>query len=86
MSRIASLVTLFRRRRQRTRERREAARFSDRELWDVGLTRADIHREFARPFWRGDGTEARSHDNVRPAPIGAMTCSQPMKAAATAAR
>jgi uncharacterized protein YjiS (DUF1127 family) len=82
MIHLASLRTLYRLWRQRTRERRLAAEFTDRDLWDVGLTRGDIYREFARPFWRGDGT----HGNVRTDAIGAMTCSRPMKAAATAAR
>ena len=79
---IASLRTLFRLWRQRNRERRLAAQFTDRDLWDVGLTRGDLHREFAHPFWRGDAARG----NLRPDAIGAQTCSQHMKAAATAAR
>ena len=55
---------------------------TDRDLWDVGLTRGDLYRELAHPFWRADG----ARDSVRSDAIGAMTCSQPMKAAATAAR
>jgi uncharacterized protein YjiS (DUF1127 family) len=82
VTRIAFLGTLFRLWRQRSLDRRLAAQFTDRDLWDVGLTRGDIYREFARPFWRGDGVRA----NMRPDPIGAMTCSQRTKAAATAAR
>jgi uncharacterized protein YjiS (DUF1127 family) len=79
---IAHLGTLFRRWRQRERERRLAAQFTDRDLWDVGLTRGDVYRELARPFWRANGVR----DSVRPEAIGAVTCLQPMKAAATAAR
>jgi uncharacterized protein YjiS (DUF1127 family) len=79
---IAHLDTLFRRWRKRVQERRLAAQFTDRDLWDVGLTRGDVYRELARPFWRADG----ARDSVRPEAIGAVTCLQPMKAAATAAR
>ena len=82
MIHLASLRTLYRLWQQRARERRLAAEFTDRDLWDVALTRGDIYREFARPFWRGDGVRG----SVRPDTIGAMTCSRPMKAAATAAR
>lgn len=76
------LAKLYRMWRQRTRDRRMAAQFSDRELWDVGLTRGDIHREFARPLWQA----IEAHDSVGSQPIGATRCSQPMRAAATAAR
>jgi uncharacterized protein YjiS (DUF1127 family) len=82
MIRVAQFGALVRMWRRRVRERRLAAQFTDRDLWDVGLTRGDVYREFARPFWRGDGVR----DNVRPDQNGAMTCSRPMKAAATAAR
>ena len=79
---IAHLGALFRLWCQRATERGLAARFSDRDLWDVGLTRGDLYRELAHPFWRGDNARV----SVRPDEIGAVTCSQPMKAAATAAR
>jgi uncharacterized protein YjiS (DUF1127 family) len=82
MIRIADFGVLFRLWRQRALERQLAAQFTDRDLWDVGLTRGDIHREFARPFWRGDGM----HGSVHAEAIGAGTCSRPMKVAATAAR
>jgi uncharacterized protein YjiS (DUF1127 family) len=82
MSHIADLGALLRLWRQRARERRLAAQFTDRDLWDVGLTRGDLHRDFAQPFWRGHAVR----DSVRPDPIGASTCLRPMKAAATAAR
>ncbi len=49
-SSLISLLTYFRRvsmflkqRRTRARELRELHRFSDRELWDLGLSRSDIH-------------------------------------------
>jgi uncharacterized protein YjiS (DUF1127 family) len=51
LNQVARLWRLWRR---RSHERRLAAQFSDRDLWDVGLTRGDIHREFARPFWQAD--------------------------------
>jgi uncharacterized protein YjiS (DUF1127 family) len=82
MIRVAQFGALVRMWRRRVRERRLAAQFSDRDLWDVGLTRGDIYREFSRPFWRADAVDG----SVRLSPIGAMTCSRPMKAAATAAR
>jgi uncharacterized protein YjiS (DUF1127 family) len=78
----AHLSTLFRLWRQRATERGLAAQFSDRDLWDVGLTRGDLYRELAHPFWRADN----ARDSVRSDAIGAGRCSQPMKAAATAAR
>ena len=75
-------MSLFRLWRQHARERRLAMQFSDRDLWDVGLTRGDIYREFARPFWQVGGVR----DTVPSLPIGATRCSQPMRAAATAVR
>jgi uncharacterized protein YjiS (DUF1127 family) len=33
-------------------ERISLARLDDRTLDDVGLTRADVEREFTRPFWQ----------------------------------
>lgn len=41
-------VGFWRARRELGREQRYAAQFTDRDLWDVGLTRGDIHREFSR--------------------------------------
>ena len=49
---MTSTSDLFRSWRQRTRERRVAAQFTDRGLWDLALTRDDVARGFAQPFWR----------------------------------
>ena len=38
---------------ERVRNRRELAELDDRTLADVGLTRADIDEQVARPFWIG---------------------------------
>ncbi|HSR71817.1 MAG TPA: DUF1127 domain-containing protein [Kiloniellales bacterium] len=36
----------------RAAERRQLAEMSDHLLKDMGLTRADVSRECAKPFWR----------------------------------
>ena len=38
--------------RQRYRTRQELAQWTERDLHDVGLTRADIAYETEKPFWR----------------------------------
>jgi len=38
--------------RRRARDRRALRRMDDRDLRDLGITAADLHRELARPFWR----------------------------------
>jgi uncharacterized protein YjiS (DUF1127 family) len=38
--------------RERGRQRRELARWSDRDLHDVGLSWSDIAHEAEKPFWR----------------------------------
>jgi uncharacterized protein YjiS (DUF1127 family) len=38
--------------RQRQRQRRELARWTDRDLHDVGISWSDIVRETEKPFWR----------------------------------
>ena len=43
-----TIVTAFR----VMRERAALARMDDHELADVGLTREDVLREAARPFWQ----------------------------------
>jgi len=37
---------------RRARGRAVLAQMSDRDLRDIGLTRADVARESAKPFWR----------------------------------
>jgi uncharacterized protein YjiS (DUF1127 family) len=38
--------------RDRRRQRRELAQWSDRDLHDVGLSWSDIVNEAEKPFWR----------------------------------
>ena len=38
--------------RRRSRDRAELARFDERMLSDIGITRADVWREINKPFWR----------------------------------
>ena len=38
--------------RKRQLERRELARWSERDLHDVGLSWSDVVREAEKPFWR----------------------------------
>jgi uncharacterized protein YjiS (DUF1127 family) len=38
--------------RQRQQQRRELARWTDRDLHDVGLSWSDIVYEAEKPFWR----------------------------------
>ena len=38
--------------RDRQRQRRELAQWTDRDLHDVGLAWSDIVREAEKPFWR----------------------------------
>jgi uncharacterized protein YjiS (DUF1127 family) len=45
---VATLLGWLRHRRQR----RELAQLSDHLLHDLGLRRADIEREYQRPFWQ----------------------------------
>jgi uncharacterized protein YjiS (DUF1127 family) len=39
--------------RRRISERQILARLDYRELRDIGLSRWDVEREVAKPFWRG---------------------------------
>ena len=48
-----SLVRTLRLWRARTRERRAFTNVDERELRDLGLSRYDVQRELAKPFWRG---------------------------------
>jgi uncharacterized protein YjiS (DUF1127 family) len=38
--------------RQRARQRRLLAQLNDRLLSDIGLSRSEVEREAAKPFWR----------------------------------
>ena len=38
--------------RERQRQRRELAQWTDRDLHDVGLSWSDIVHEAEKPFWR----------------------------------
>lgn len=38
--------------RERARQRRELAKWTDRDLHDVGLSWSDVVREVEKPFWR----------------------------------
>jgi uncharacterized protein YjiS (DUF1127 family) len=38
--------------RERRRQRRELAQWTDRELHDVGLSWSDVAEEAEKPFWR----------------------------------
>jgi uncharacterized protein YjiS (DUF1127 family) len=38
--------------RERVRQRRELAQWTERDLHDVGLSRSDIVHEAEKPFWR----------------------------------
>lgn len=48
------LVRLWHLWRRRASDMRRARQFSDRDLRDLGLTRGDLFREFARPLWQQD--------------------------------
>ena len=38
--------------RDRQRQRRELAQWTDRDLHDVGMSRSDVMFETEKPFWR----------------------------------
>lgn len=46
------IVAVLREWRQRRRGRGALARFDDRMLRDIGLTRCDAANEIDKPFWR----------------------------------
>ncbi len=50
---LVRLVATIRLWRNRLRERQELAEMGERELHDLGLSRADILGELVKPFWRG---------------------------------
>ena len=49
---ILAAFRLVREWRRRARSRAELAALDDRMLRDIGLTRADVWFEIAKPFWR----------------------------------
>jgi uncharacterized protein YjiS (DUF1127 family) len=49
---FAQLSETFRIWRDRLRQRRELAQWTERDLHDVGLSRSDIINEAEKPFWR----------------------------------
>jgi len=50
--RLSILLTALREWWRRSRSRDTLALLGERELRDVGLTRADVERECGKPFWR----------------------------------
>lgn len=48
VTRRSRFIRLWRLWRQRSRDRREAELLDERELRDMGVTRGDLYREFAR--------------------------------------
>jgi uncharacterized protein YjiS (DUF1127 family) len=48
--RFGDIVHLW---RSRIKERHTVAAFDHRELQDLGLSRWEVERELAKPFWRG---------------------------------
>jgi uncharacterized protein YjiS (DUF1127 family) len=38
--------------RERQRQRRELAQWTERDMHDVGISRSDIAYELEKPFWR----------------------------------
>ena len=49
---IPRLLAVFELWGRRLKERDELARFDERELHDIGLSRAAVHAEISKPFWR----------------------------------
>ena len=49
---LETVRPLYRRWRDRARQRAELARMSDREFRDMGISRAQVWREVSKPFWR----------------------------------
>ncbi len=46
------VVGLLREWRERSRSRSDLAKFDDRMLRDIGISRADVWHEINKPFWR----------------------------------
>jgi uncharacterized protein YjiS (DUF1127 family) len=51
-ARAPGLLETLRLWRRRARERAELARFSQRELLDIGISNADAMQEIRKPVWR----------------------------------
>jgi uncharacterized protein YjiS (DUF1127 family) len=49
---FAQLSETFHTWRDRARQRRELAQWTDRDLHDIGLSWSDIVHEAEKPFWR----------------------------------
>jgi uncharacterized protein YjiS (DUF1127 family) len=49
---LAQILEIIHTWRERQQQRRELARWSERDLHDVGLSRSDIAFEAEKPFWR----------------------------------
>lgn len=45
-------LAAYRRSRQRARLQRDLRRLEERQFHDIGLTRAELEAEAAKPFWR----------------------------------
>jgi uncharacterized protein YjiS (DUF1127 family) len=54
---LSSALAQLSRWRRLSKDRAELARMSDARLRDIGLSRADVLKEAARPFW--DATSRR---------------------------
>ena len=37
---------------ERTHQRKQLAKLDDRMLKDIGISRADVNQEIAKPFWK----------------------------------
>jgi len=50
VTRVSALASTWQR---RARQRAELARLNERDLHDLGLSRADVEYEVRKPFWHG---------------------------------
>jgi len=49
---LAQLSDTFHVWRERQRQRRELAQWTDRDMHDVGISWSDVAHEVEKPFWR----------------------------------
>ena len=49
---LDGLIRLLLNWQERARQRHQLHRLGERELRDIGLSRADVEAECAKPFWR----------------------------------